>query len=967
MPQWTQEFDPDSGAYYYYNAASGESSWTVPKDYSPEEKSDANPNTTTTTYKQPKRKKGKVQSWSKTYIQAGMKPWECKLCDKVNPSVCLVCKQCGKRKPKRKSLEEVAAVKMQCSVRQYFARCKLGNAVLQRYDKVWDSHTKTYVYRNKINQSTSTTKPLFLQVDDIPLSQIQQNLAKQREDRKSAEEDRAAKWAIEKNRERNEQEAAVIKAWDDLWAVYFREAHKTKKLTFCWKNVDRFHADVFDMKFLTTVRLIGNKLVELPSNLFEMLPKLEALSFSNNLLTHLPATIGTLKHLRELNLLKNRLVELPAEFCNLKRLETLELSSNFLKQLPERFGALKSLRGTLAIENNLLTRLPESFGLLQITSLRLTMNRLTDLPKSLKMMGTLHSFAANINALNDFPLPVTHLHQLKHLSMCKNNIPRVPTQVGRMTSLESLWLDWNDVEELPTEFCKLESLKTFRINGNPMRAPTMEIIAGGCDSVKVWCSKRADFNLKRKRVNVIKSIQSLFSAIEEVKKNDPDLSAFFEGNAHEKEVKTTSTGTWKDDMGGGFYSFANDMLFKEIIPRLQRVAGRLPRTDGQLQRAAAFEWELEEVEDALANCEDSCGPVAHTGLKLMFRKCRCMKNGKRRVCVPPRKGYLCKRANSALVKKRITTDAEYREELSNQQEMEKIQTATLIARNVAYQYINSVDGAKDMTKRAFDRAANALKADQKRVYVEKMTNIATKKFDHDCAQRDKMMNSLGKSRQDRIDSINQEKEDLGAKLEHLRGWEAKKCQEKYDACDRQLQNIPEDDEMELLQEQIDEAPGLFEGDMLAIKDGEGFEQKRSRQKMTKKQKKYAKDCRQKVEDDYASVYETEAKTLAQQEFKLMRKIGASWTRGSLRRVFLKWAGWTQDAIEQRLISRQFDEEAERTKALGVENRIKLRKMEMAKWVEGYDRFEDRVFFEHCETKEIAWDELPTDREFVLRR
>ena len=845
MPKWTREYDPDSGQYYYFNTNDGSSSWTKPLDFEEEQKqesssasSSSSSSSSPTFSKQNKKKKGKNQSWTKTYIQEGMKPWECKLCTKVNASMLLICKQCGKRKPHRTSLEEVAALKIQCSFRQYCARSIISNKVLRSYDKIWDARAKAYAYRNKLNKTTSTTKPRFMQVDDVPLSQIQLNLAKQREDRKSAEEDRAKKWQIEKHREREVAEAAVIQAWDDLWAVYFREAKKTNQLIFCWKNVDRFHDDVFDMKYLTCVRLIGNKLMELPEQLFEVLPKLEKLSFSNNLLTHIPASIGKLKHLKELNLLKNRLVELPAEFCNLKKLETLELSSNNLTKLPERFGALKSLRGTLAIENNLLVKLPESFGLLQITSLRLTMNRLTEFPKSMKMMSLLHSVVANINALDDFPLPLTHLSELRHLSMCKNEIGRVPTHIGRMTSLENLWLDWNTVEELPTEFSELVSLKSFSVNGNPMRSPTMDVIAQGSEVVRAWCMKRAGFNLKRKRVNVVKSLQRVLAAVLEVGKNDPDLLAYFDQEAHEKETKKASTGTWRDDMGGGFYSFANDVLFKEIIPRLQRVAGRLPRTDGQLQRAAAFEWEPEDVEDALSTCEDSCGPVAHTGLKLMFRKCRCMKNGRRRVCVPPRKGYLCKRDNAALIKKRITTDAEYREELSNQQEKEKVTLATSIAKNVAQQYIQSEDGQKDMSKRALNRSAQVLYSDQKRVYIEKMTIAATKTFEHDSAQRDKMMAALKKHRQIRIDEIKEEQDELRAKLEHLRGWEAKKCEEKFEATERALQNIPEDDEIELLQEQIDEAPGLFENEMLGVKDGEGFEQKRSRQKLTKKQKKF---------------------------------------------------------------------------------------------------------------------------------
>ena len=207
---------------------------------------------------------------------------------------------------------------------------------------------------------------------------------------------------------------------------------------------------------------------------------------------------------------------------------------------------------------------------------------------------------------------------------------------------------------------------------------------------------------------------------------------------------------------------------------------------------------------------------------------------------------------------------------------------------------------------------------------------------------------------------------MAAKLEHLRGWEAKKCQEKYDACESSLQNIPEDDEIELLQEQMDEAPALFDQEMMAVKDGEGFEQKRSRQKLTKKQKKFAKDIRTQVENDYSAGYEVEAKKVAQDEFRMMRKIGASWTRGSLRRIFHKWAAYAQDAKESRLILKAFEDEANFTKKMGEDNTKKLRQMELVKWVESYDPYTERVFFEHSETKEIVWDEKPTDREFVLR-
>ncbi len=1007
MSDWQQLLDEDSGAYYFFNPRTGASSWEEPAGWNESKdaaasKSDAPPpasyavapasssaspssspgntsaplasrlsRTRSAVVQQNTRKKVKHVPWTKVYTYNGLKPWPCPLCEKVNRSAATACGQCGKQKPYREPLEEVAARRIQCALRQHQARVKIGALVLRTYDKVWDSHSKRYVYRNKVTSATSLSKPRFLQVDDIPLSKIQEALAAGRHEREAAQQARQRTWAVEQRHAADEEARLVIEKWDGLWAPYFKEARKVHKLIFCWKGVDRFHDDVFDMGKLTCVRLIGNKLRTLPDSLFTSLPLLEQLSFSNNQLVSLPDTIGSLKHLKEINLLKNELTELPDSFCNLKALETVELSSNKLTSLPERFGALSSLRNTLAIENNALTGLPESLGLLQITGLRLTMNEISVLPQSLKMMQQMRSVVLNINALVEFPRGLCDLVNLENLSLCKNKITIVPEAVGNMTALRDLRLDWNDIEELPTETCHLASLHSISMNGNPMRRPTMDIIAQGPEVVKQWCATRAEFNRMRKRRACIKDLQRLFRAVVDVGiTNDPDLKAYFDEEAHPKESSKAGTGTWRDSMGGGYYSFAHDVLFKEILPRMERVAGRLPQTQATakngVHRAVNFEWEPEEVEDALTECNDACGKISYVGLKLMFRSCRCMRKGRRRVCVPPRKGYLCRRANAALLKKRLVTEAEYRGELSNQQEMERVASAAAIARGVAMQYIKSEDGQKDMARRALDKSAAALYADKKRVYIEKMSVAANKKYAHDCKQRDNMMAALKKSRQHRIDEIEAEKKELSLKLERLRGWEAKKCQEKFDKCETALKNIPEDDEIELLQEQMDEAPGLFAQEMDAIKDGEGFEQKASRQKVTKQQKKFAKEIRKQVEDEYCKVLEEEAAGNARQEFRLMRKIGTSWTQGALRRVFQTWASFAKDSVENRLILAAFEEEAAEVAAAGEENEEKLLAMEAAKWEEGYDPYAERYFYTHCETGEVVWDEKPLDREFVLR-
>ena len=53
--------------------------------------------------------------------------------------------------------------------------------------------------------------------------------------------------------------------------------------------------------------------------------------------------------------------------------------------------------------------------------------------------------------------------------------------------------------------------------------------------------------------------------------------------------------------------------------------------------------------------------------------------------------------------------------------------------------------------------------------------------------------------------------------------------------------------------------------------------------------------------------------------------------------------------------------------VGAMAQVYLQELEAAKWVEHFDEYTDRIYFEHSETGEIAWDEKPKDRGFVLRK
>ena len=125
---------------------------------------------------------------------------------------------------------------------------------------------------------------------------------------------------------------------------------------------------------------IGHQLVSMHftvlSKLFFMLQI--SLNLSNNRLTSLPESIGTLIGLKELFLQYNYLKRLPvsiiskpllthlflhaqSNICQLKKLIELDVKNNRLSSLPESLGNLKCLN-TLCLTNNLLNSLPFSIG-----------------------------------------------------------------------------------------------------------------------------------------------------------------------------------------------------------------------------------------------------------------------------------------------------------------------------------------------------------------------------------------------------------------------------------------------------------------------------------------------------------------------------------------------------------------------------------------------------------------------------
>ncbi|XP_022045075.2 leucine-rich alpha-2-glycoprotein [Acanthochromis polyacanthus] len=121
-------------------------------------------------------------------------------------------------------------------------------------------------------------------------------------------------------------------------------------------DADWFHGN----SNLTWLDLSGNQLTKIPTALLQKLPHLDNLDFANNQLEQISAnSLDSLSKLERLNLQNNKLHTLDASvFHNTRNLTSLFLTGNKLSKLPQNlFQGLTQLRH-LSLDDNQLTHIP---------------------------------------------------------------------------------------------------------------------------------------------------------------------------------------------------------------------------------------------------------------------------------------------------------------------------------------------------------------------------------------------------------------------------------------------------------------------------------------------------------------------------------------------------------------------------------------------------------------------------------
>ncbi len=196
-----------------------------------------------------------------------------------------------------------------------------------------------------------------------------------------------------------------------------------------------------------------------------------ALCIKGARLRRMPRIMFDLLFLRRVSFWDNQIVEIPSEIKQLVKLEELCLSENLLTTLPEEMYALSSLR-KLYLDCNKFSDIPISISRLkEMRYLNLRKNVLSQFPLGVTEMINLEVLNLSRNNLKVLPQEICQLTNLQVLYLSRNNLTNLPSELMTLTSLRG---------ETKTGVPRLLLLH------NPLENPPIDIAIKGFDAICHW-------------------------------------------------------------------------------------------------------------------------------------------------------------------------------------------------------------------------------------------------------------------------------------------------------------------------------------------------------------------------------------------------------------------------------------------------------------------------------------------------
>lgn len=189
------------------------------------------------------------------------------------------------------------------------------------------------------------------------------------------------------------------------------------------------------------------------------------INLSRKHLKCIPEHVFEQKDLKVLRLYGNQIDSIPSEIGLLTNLEELYIGKNNLKYISPEIGKLKKLK-ILSAQYNEIDTLPKEIGeLVSLEQLLLNQNKLTFLPSSIGTLKKLENLQLKFNSLITLPDELGDCSELKFLHLNRNYLNLLPASIGRLSKLKEIYLSGaGQLLEVPESFCDLRYLEILEID-----------------------------------------------------------------------------------------------------------------------------------------------------------------------------------------------------------------------------------------------------------------------------------------------------------------------------------------------------------------------------------------------------------------------------------------------------------------------------------------------------------------------
>ncbi|CAM9251020.1 unnamed protein product [Scytosiphon promiscuus] len=262
-------------------------------------------------------------------------------------------------------------------------------------------------------------------------------------------------------------------------------------------NMDRVTSRIYRMDWLTKLDLSNNRLYRISPDLAGM-ESLVDVNLRQNRIKSIPDDLEALTNLKHLRLGHNRISGFRGNVYLISSLETLDLGHNRLKEVPLQVGdlqllkrtreweiGLRLLRGLISLDvsyNRLKEWPPQVEGCKKLRDLRLDHNRLQEVPDVVGDNTALTSLNLSSNSFKSIPDTINSLTDLTRLELSDNKISILPIfPIGRkgkgprLASLEILKLERNRLTEGPAAVETFKTLTELDVSNNPIEGWNLDV------------------------------------------------------------------------------------------------------------------------------------------------------------------------------------------------------------------------------------------------------------------------------------------------------------------------------------------------------------------------------------------------------------------------------------------------------------------------------------------------------------